>query len=76
MGISQSKFVKYDTPVYYQIKKNVLWSEMYARYWKMYQASWFSRRGNIESHKTESGFNNQVVVANVLNMYVKNVNKQ
>ncbi len=36
----------------------------------------FSRRGNIESHKTESGFNNQVVVANVLNMYVKNVNKQ
>ncbi len=43
---------------------------------KMYQASWFSRRGNIESHKTESGFNNQVVVANVLNMYVKNVNKQ
>ncbi len=31
----------------------------------------FSRRGNIESHKTESGFNNQVVVANVLNMYVK-----
>ncbi len=49
---------------------------MYARYWKIYQASWFSRRGNIESHKTESGFNNQVVVANVLNMYVKNVNKQ
>ncbi len=29
-----------------------------------------------EPHKTESGFNNQVVVANVLNMYVKNVNKQ
>ncbi len=29
-----------------------------------------------ESHKTESGFNNQVVVANALNMYVKNVNKQ
>ncbi len=75
MGISQSKFVKYDTPVYYQIKKT-LWSEMYARYWKINQASWFSRRGNIESHKTESGFNNQVVVANVLNMYVKNVNKQ
>ncbi len=44
---------------------------MYARYWKINQASWFSRRGNIESHKTESGFNNQVVVANVLNMYVK-----
>ncbi len=38
---------------------------------KINQASWFSRRGNIESHKTESGFNNQVVVANVLNMYVK-----
>ncbi len=31
MGISQSKFVKYDTPVYYQMKKT-LWSEMYARY--------------------------------------------
>ncbi len=46
------------------------------RYWKINQASWFSQRGNIEPHKTESGFNNQVVVANVLNMYVKDVNKQ
>ncbi len=76
MGMSQSKLVKYDTPVYYQMKKKTLWSEMYARYWKINQASWFSRRGNIEPHKTESGFNNQVVVANVLNMYVKDVNKQ
>ncbi len=83
MGMSQSKLVKYDTPVYYQIKK-ILWSEMYARYWKINQASWFSRRGNIEPHKTESGeglsnrvaTNNQVVVANVLKMYVKDVNKQ
>ncbi len=77
MGISQSKFVKYDTPVYYQMKKkNIMVRNVCKILKKINQASWFSRRGNIESHKTESGFNNQVVVANVLNMYVKNVNKQ
>ncbi len=75
MGISQSKLVKYDTPVYYQMKKHY-GQKCMQDIEKINQASWFSRRGNIESHKTESGFNNQVVVANVLNMYVKNVNKQ
>ncbi len=75
MGISQSKFVKYDTPVYYQMKKHY-GQKCMQDIEKINQASWFSRRGNIESHKTESGFNNQVVVVNVLNMYVKNVNKQ
>ncbi len=76
MGISQSKFVKYDTPVYYQIKKIYYGQKCMQDIEKINQASWFSRRGNIESHKTESGFNNQVVVANVLNMYVKNVNRK
>ncbi len=76
MGISQSKLVKYDTPVYYQIKKIYYGQKCMQDIEKINQASWFSRRGNIESHKTESGFNNQVVVANVLNMYVKNVNRK
>ncbi len=76
MGMSQSKLVKYENTVYYQIKKMYYGQKCMQDIEKINQASWFSRRGNIESHKTESGFNNQVVVANVLNMYVKNVNKQ
>ncbi len=76
MGISQSKFVKYDTPVYYQIKKMYYGQKCMQDIEKLIKHHDFPERGNIESHKTESGFNNQVVVANVLNMYVKNVNKQ
>ncbi len=69
--------MKYDTPVYYQIKKKMYYGQKCMQdIEKLIKHHDFSRRGNIESHKTESGFNNQVVVANVLNMYVKNVNKQ
>ncbi len=68
--------MKYDTPVYYQIKKCIMVRNVCKILKKLIKHHDFSRRGNIESHKTESGFNNQVVVANVLNMYVKNVNKQ
>ncbi len=55
MGKSQSKLVKYDTPVYYQMKKKYYGQKCMQDIEKINQASWFSRRGNIEPHKTESG---------------------
>ncbi len=46
MGMSQSKLVKYDTPVYYQIKKT-LWSEMYADIEKFIKHHDFPEEGTL-----------------------------
>ncbi len=75
MGISQSKFVKYDTPVYYQMKKHY-GQKCMQDIEKLIKHHDFPEEGTLSLTKLKVVSTNQVVVANVLNMYVKNVNKQ
>ncbi len=74
--------MKYDTPVYYQMKKHY-GQKCMQDIEKLIKHHDFPKEGTLSLTKlkvvrdsVEQSSDNQVVVANVLNMYVKDVNKQ
>ncbi len=68
--------MKYDTPVYYQIKKCIMVRNVCKILEKLIKHHDFPEEGTLSLTKLKVVSTTRLLFANVLNMYVKNVNKQ